>query len=258
MGNGKKGGGGLTAHQITGGRTLAEVKAMHSKQMAMGERIDQIADYRLQELQKATQQLYVETENFRMNQHAELRREIEVSWDIALRMVPWWKRWDLGRLSVLARQVAETIKEQTIAAYRAAQRDAENRLAAERNEQLAMAEAAKEQAELEGKKEAIGQKPMTQEEAYGLAESPALRPGQQVPATDEYGREQKETINIGELQAGETKTVIVKAERVDDDTIGITTHDTSNPDNVEGVKVEVEVYEEEDESSPVDLDALKA
>jgi hypothetical protein len=190
-------------------------------------------------LQKATQQLYVESENFRLNQHAEIRREIEVSWDIALRMVPWWKRWNLDRIAVLARQVAETIKEQTIGAYQVAKKDAEDRLAAERNEQIAMAEEAKRQQEMEAKKEAIGQKPMTQEEAYGIAESPALRPGQQVPvpATDEYGREQKETINIGDLAAGETKSVFVQAEKVEEE------------DNQE---------EDVDESSPVDLDALKA
>lgn len=250
MGNGKKSGGGLSAHQITGGQSLASIKAMHARQMEIGRNIENVIDYRKKELEATQQLLYTQIEDFRLNQHTELRREVEVSWDIALRMLPWWKRWNLAGVSTFAKQVAETIKEQTIHAHRRAEQDAADKLAAERNQQIAEEEAKKAE-------ELANRKPLAPEEmampivtevkgneAEMIAESKAMRPGKHIGTADEYGRQVEieepvvsDVINIGDLQPGEEKTVFIPGVNAEG----------PGPDDIE-----------EEEETPVDLEALKA
>lgn len=80
-------------------RSLGELRAANANMNEQYKRINEVLDYRKQEVQMTMQQLYAQVEDFRANQHTELRREIEVAYDMAIRqaelewlMVPWWKK----------------------------------------------------------------------------------------------------------------------------------------------------------------------
>lgn len=261
MGNGKKG---LTAHQITGGKSLGEIKAMHAQQLDFGRRMDQVIDYRKKELEATQQQLYTMVEDFRLNQHTELRREVEVSYDLAMRFCelehksrPWWERLlgmsdtSVERVKILASTFYGILTGDTKSAHSRVEAEAEARFAEERAKaEREAAEAAKaKEAALANVAKSDGSQNMTADQLKAVSESEAVRPGQRNPS--DYGQTVADNvINVGELKAGETKEIFIGAveERGNLDPV--------TPEYEEGVNMESGPGEEE-ESTPIDLDALQ-
>lgn len=80
--------------------SLNELRKISSRQNETHKQLNAIIDQRNAELRAAQQQLYVQIESFRTEQQHEIRNEIGVAVDFALKALPWWRRWN--RKNVLA------------------------------------------------------------------------------------------------------------------------------------------------------------
>lgn len=83
-----------------GDQSLLELKRINARVNETHQQLSQIIDARKGELRAAQEQLYVQIESFRVEQQHEIRNEIGVAVDFAIKALPWWKRWN--RKNVLA------------------------------------------------------------------------------------------------------------------------------------------------------------
>lgn len=80
--------------------SLNEIKRVRAQNIDLHNQLSKLLDGKKEELRLATQQLYVQIENFRVQQMSETRNEVAVGIDFAIKALPWWKR--MNRKVVLA------------------------------------------------------------------------------------------------------------------------------------------------------------
>lgn len=200
--------------------SLNELRRISARQNETHNQLNAIIDQRKGELRAAQEQLYVQIESFRTEQQHEIRNEIGVAVDFALKALPWWRRWN--RKNVLAEAFGYMVdmREMRIAeaARVKAEIDAEAKKIEDERNQEAVAKARKEfEAKAAAEKHAI--KPAeTVKEVSAMTAGPFDKDGNVVNlddhATPPMGKdgvvETRGTVSHAELVTGDGKVLSSK------------------------------------------------
>ena len=140
--------------------SLGELKRANASLNEQYLKVNEILDYRKQEVQVLMQQLYTQVEDFRLNMHTELRREIEVAWDLSVRTlelerngISWWRRIfstftiNVSHVRERAELILDQLREKTSIEHKRAEKEMNDRIA-EDNKRAAIKEQAAKEAEI--------------------------------------------------------------------------------------------------------------